>query len=141
MAYERGWVPVTPDEPPAPMGVWIMPEMGALLTVTRYGRKYEKAIRPHESASAQDAAGMVHRRDPDTGELRPITRLTIYDWVRDGVRGKKLRAVRRTIRPNVRPVMHIMLTDLYPFARAAGYEVLRGNSAARRRYTELLTRG
>ena len=115
-----GWEPASDTEEPHLVG-YMLPNKGAFLQAIRYGRVYTKRVGPRGSVSVLEAAALVYRRDPATGEVRPVHRLTVHGWARD----KKLPTTPRRLRPNTRLVQHIYLPDLWHFirhAKEAGYE-------------------
>lgn len=121
MPYVSGYEPATPTEEPALVG-YRLRNGGALLKAHRYGRDYFRRVGPNGSVSLLEASALAHRRDPATGDVRPVHRLTVYEWVRNG----KLPTVSRRMRPNTRLVKHVMLPDLWRFireGRALGYEL------------------
>lgn len=126
MPYTRGY---EPDEPPARDLVgYLRPDGGAEMIAIRYGRKFRRPVPPNGLVSLAEAAALLHRRDPDTGELRPFSRIATYQWARGG----SLPTVSTPRRKGTRAIVQVRLSDLRRYARAKGYEFLPADEAAGR---------
>lgn len=128
MPYVRGYTPEPDDAPePALMG-FLRRDGGAVMIAVRYGRRFRRPVPPNGLVSLAEAAALLYRHDPETGELRPFSRIAVYEWVRAG----RLPAIRAARRPGTRPVAQVKLSDLRRYARANGYEFRPFNEAAGR---------
>ncbi len=122
MPYVHGYTRETEQQEPALVG-FLRADNGATLRATRYGSVFTRQVAPNGAVTLLEAAALLHRIDPDSGELRPVTRIAFYQWAQAG----RIRTVRKRHRPNTRPVLHVELPELRRFARANGFEFRRAN--------------
>lgn len=126
MPYVDGYTPEpAPEREPALIGL-MHADGGALMIAKRYGRKFYKDVPPNGVVTFAEAAALLHRRDPETGELRPVTRLAVYQWAEAG----KIKSIQARRRSNTRPVACVRLSELRRFAAARGFTFRRVESAA-----------
>lgn len=117
MPYVDGYTP-GPAPEPAPALVGLMHgDGGATMIATRNGRRYYKEVPPNGVVTFQEAAALLHRPNPSTGELRPVTRVAVYQWAEAG----KIKSILARRRANTRPVACVRLSELRRFAAAHGF--------------------
>lgn len=120
MPYVPGYTP-DPEEPPKPSLVgFLTRDNGAVLYATRYGRRFKRDVAPNGLVSFAEAAALVHRQDPQSGEWKPVTRLAVYQWANAG----KL-TTRRAREPGGSVIMHVRLSELREFAELRGFKFRR----------------
>ncbi len=127
MPYVRGYTPESEAPEPALAG-YLRRDGGAEMIAVRYGRTFRRPVPPNGLVSLAEAAALLHRRDADTGELRPFSRIAVYEWARSG----KLPTVSEPRRAGTRPVVQVKLSELRRYARANGYEFRPLDEAAGR---------
>lgn len=127
MPYVRGYEPEPEPEAPKVSLVGFLKRNGEVrLIATRYGRRFTRTIKRDGLASFMEAAATIERKDPKTGEWRPVPRLTVYRWAKDG----KLTLV-RTREPGVsRNVLKIRILELRALLQAQGGLRLRPDDEA-----------
>lgn len=122
MVYVTGYTAETDHEEPALVG-FLRADKGATMRATRYGRTFVREVPPNGSVTLLEAAALLHRRDPTTGELTPVTRIAFYQWARAG----RIATVRKRSRPNTRAVVHVTMPELRRFARVNGFTFRRAD--------------